>query len=267
MRSKFILFVLLGCFTYWGTAQEVLDSTDFDASKIIGKASKNDTRFDEATTLFRNEISGGVLAHTQGWGLNFRKAKQLTVDKKRFWNIDALTVKHPKEYKTFNQFGDGNKGYVFGKKFSVLNVRMALGMQNIIYQKESKKGVQISYVYMAGASIAFLKPVYLQVAVQGADRNNRFIEQRYNEDEHTQDEIRGRASVLRGLNELNVYPGGHAKFGLNFEYAPEQELLRAMEVGVALDYYGRKVPIMAFIDNTSYFFTFYLGWHFGKKSY
>jgi hypothetical protein len=224
----------------------------------------SDTRFD-GVSIYRSEVNGGLIIHTNGWGFSFRKGKHTTVNKRFYYGIEAVGMKHFKEHKSYNPTYDDTKGFVFGKLNTLTILRPQIGKQKIWYFKETKRGVQIGYVAFAGLSLGLAKPVYLYVVNPNSFRTP--LTEKYDAEKHTIDKILGRAPVMKGVNETKIYPGLHTKFGLNFEYSPQDELLRSVEVGVAADAFNKEIPIMAFAPNRQLYFTFYASWHFGKKTY
>lgn len=225
------------------------------------------TRFDDTRLYYKKEQSGGLVLHTNGWGLNYRHGLRKGAFNMTLFSGELVGMKHPKEYKTFNPYYDETKGYVFGKKNVLVLARGIVGKQRIMYSKETKKGVRVSTVYAGGLNLGMLKPVYLEITKPGERQTNTIVTERYDEEVHTIDKIYGRAPVLRGLDELSVSPGLHLRVAANFEYAPLDELIKALEVGFAADGFLTPVPMMAFIDNKQVFLTFYLNWQVGKKSY
>ncbi len=231
-------------------------------------ATAQETAPQEQTRLFyRSFLSGGVTLHSNGMGLNFRKGKRKTGFKKHLFEAELVTMKHPKEYKSFNPYFDDSRGFVFGKENALLVLRPSYGRQRILYTKDAKRGVQISYLIMGGPTLGFVKPVYLEIASSGQIGRVVVSTERYDPEEHSLDEIFGRAPMLTGINELSVIPGGQAKFAFQFEYAPEDDLIRAVETGFVVDFFAKEVPIMAFADNRQLFYSFYINWQFGKKSF
>ena len=125
--------------------------------------------------------------------------------------------------------------------------------------------------------MAWAKPVYLEIIKH--DPNNPqqdiVVTERYDPDLkdengnllHTVESIFGRASVFRGIEKMQFYPGIYGKFGFSFEYARKQKNVRSLEAGVIIDYYIRDVPMMAKIKNDPFYLTFYLSLNFGTKWY
>jgi len=226
---------------------------------------KADTPSDDVRLFYRTEMYGGIMAHSQGFGLNFRKGFRKTGFKKNLLSIELVNMRHPKEYKSFNPYVDDTKGFFFGKLNSLFILRPSFGRQKVLYSKEARKGVSVSMLYFGGVSIGLLKPIYLEVANRSLPSYDFLTTERYDSESHSFDRIFGRAPFTRGLDELQFYPGLHTKFALNFEYAPMDDLLRAIETGASLDVFHKEVPLMAFADNSQFFLTLYINLQFGKK--
>lgn len=220
---------------------------------------------DETRLFYRSEMSGGLILHTHGFGANFRKAKRKTGFKQRLFSIEIVNIKHPKEYKT-SPYVEDSKGFIFGKLNSLTVLRPSIGKQKVLYSKETKRGVQISYILLVGPSLGLVKPVYLEIARPNVSDANKIISnEKYDPAEHQMNMIYGKAPVTMGIDEIKPYPGLHGKFGLNFEYAPLDDLIRAIEAGITIDAFHKKVPIMANTYNSQVFATFYINLQFGKK--
>jgi hypothetical protein len=156
---------------------------------------------------------------------------------------------------------------VYGKTNSFYVFRPYFGKRKIISRKERPSGVEVAYTWALGPSVGITKPVYLEIGYPSIPYDYLAVE-RYDPDRHFFDDIYGRASGLRGLNELKIYPGAFARFAMAFEYHGSRERLKGLEIGVDIDAYGAKIPIMApeIIDsNRQYFLTFHLNLFFGRK--
>lgn len=218
-------------------------------------------------TIYKKEIYGGAFLHTQGYGANLRQTKFISVDRKNILSIELSTMKHAKEFKTYNPYFEDRRGFVYGKKNSLTVLRPAIGRQKIHFQKLSKRGVQISSIYMGGASIGIVKPVYLVIvkpASSGGDSQREVLE-KYNENEHQLSMIKGRGPMLKGLEESEINAGLNLKYALNFEYAPSEEKYTALEVGLDFELFYKPVRIMAFDNDQQAFLTLYANLQFGKK--
>lgn len=217
--------------------------------------------------LLLKEYSGGIMLHSQGWGLRFSKGYHKTAFKKRMITVEFLEMQSQKQIRTINPYFTNSKSYVYGKLNSVFMLRTTYGIHRLLNRKPYWGGVELRFFYMGGLNVAIAKPVYLYILkpISPTGYEYSITEERYNPDEHFTDNIFGRASFTKGFNDLSLYPGAHIKTGLDFDYGVYNSKVKSLEVGVILDVFARPVPIMAFNDPHYYFLTFYFSFNFGKR--
>jgi hypothetical protein len=218
----------------------------------------------DLNVLYRNEQTFEIYAHTRGYGFLYRRAKHVTFDRKSYFEIDASTLKHPKEIKLTGSDVE-RKRYIYGKLNSILLVKASVGRQKTIAGKADKKAVEVRYSYSLGPGIAFAKPYYYTTVSHDASTVNKY--RRFNETTFTQDSVIGRAPFSNGLGELSVYPFLAGKFNLSFEYAPYTNLVKAIETGVSVNYFPIKLPTMARNPAEALVITIHVGFVFGKRWY
>lgn len=241
---------------------------------VLSSFSQEKKNPEDVKLYYRSTISGGIGLHSHGYTADFRYGKYTSGFSQTIFAAELATMRHPKEYKSFNPYFEDARGYFYGKQHSLAILRTLFMQQRVINGKELKKGVAVSYIYGFGPSFGFLKPVYLEVAYSAVDNQPTpvasssydYIETEvFDPKKHNPDNIFGRASFFQGLDELGMLFGGHAKLALNFEYAPEDNLLRALEVGTNVDLFNRKAPLMGTAENNQLFLTFYVSLRFGTK--
>ena len=216
----------------------------------------------ELNVLYRNEAVGGIIVHSRGFGLTYKRLKHVTGKRKRFIEFDLLNMRHPKEYKVHFGGKGAAKSFYYGKLNSVFVLRSGVGFQNVLYQRAERKSVEIRCSYSVGASIAFAKPVYLYVFHD--NEKDPFIEQ-YDPSKHTLDNIAGRAPFINGFDRMSVHPGAYAKLGFSFEFADYSNEVKAIEIGAIVDAYPNAVAIMAYNPKEQAFVTLYATFVMGKK--
>lgn len=222
---------------------------------------------DEPQIIYDRQFTGGFSLHSQGFGGFAQMGKYRGVKKIVLLNLDVLIMKHEKEVKSYNPVYDDSRSYVYGKMNNFYVIRPMIGKRKVLTMKERKSGVQVAYTYLFGPSLGITKPVYLEIGYPAIPYDYLSVE-KYDPERHFFDDIYGRASGLRGLDELSLIPGATFKFGLDFEYANVRDRLKGISVGAVLDVYPRQVPIMAedYVEsNRQYFLTFYLNLFFGRK--
>lgn len=236
----------------------------FSLGSLLVSAQEPKGIFGENSVEFKRQFVGGPILHTHGFGAGIAWGKRIDGFRQRMYQFEIVTLKHEKEYRTFNPYYDQSKGYVFGKLNQVFLLRPTIGIKRQRYDKLRKAGVEVGYAYSIGPSFAILKPVYLEIGYP--EFPYAYVtSERYNPEIHSIDRIFGRASNLKGIDEIGLIPGLHAKFGVVFEYSSLRDGIKGIELGATLDAFPKKVPIMAFAKNNSLFFNFYIQLLFGKK--
>jgi hypothetical protein len=221
---------------------------------------------EDQTMRYNYEASGGLVLHSGSWGLFYRKGKHVTGYKKKFYEIEFAHMKHPKEVKLSNPWYENSKPFAYGKLNTLLIFRGGVGMQHTLFGRNRTSGVEIRYLYAGGLSAGLTKPIYLEIIQQKQPPEiNVLTVERYDPDVHQLINIFGRAAFTHGLDEIKFHPGGYAKFALSFEYGSGSTDIKTIEAGVVADYYGRQLPIMAYIDNKSYFINLYVALTWGGK--
>jgi hypothetical protein len=218
---------------------------------------------DQQKVFFRNERSFAFLLNSDGLGLSFREAKRIDFLNKRLFEIDAGTMKHPKEYKTSNPYTTGTGSFVFGKLNSAFFLRAGIGHQHEIFKKADLGGIAIRYFYSAGPVIGIYKPIYYKVLYPISLTEFEIREEKFTSSIAVPADIYSRAPFTKGLNETKALPGLYGKFGFNFEYSKEDKVIHAIEVGTQINAFPKKIPIMASNDNKAIFFSFFVSYRFG----
>ena len=115
--------------------------------------------------------------------------------------------------------------------------------------------------------MGLLKPYYL--LVQQNDTSTNTIPIRYTPSTASQflnqPYIVGAAPIRYGLSEIQPVPGLTGKVGLDFDWGIKDEFVKALEAGVVLDIYYKRLPIYANSYNRFYQFGVYLSFQFGKR--
>jgi len=213
--------------------------------------------------FFRNERSFAILLNSDGIGISYRGASRVDYLNKRLFEIEASTLKHPKEYKLSNQYSQSAGSFVFGKLNSVIYLRGGIGYQHELYKKADLGGIAIRYFYSAGPVLSVYKPIYYKVLYQVTGNEFDIKEEKFNVSIAIPLDIYSKASFTKGLNETKVLPGLFAKAGFNFEYSKEDKLIHAIEVGGQVNAFPKKIPIMAGAENKSIYFSLFVSYRFG----
>ena len=217
---------------------------------------------------FTKEVWGGIIMHSQGFGLNFNYSKFKTYKKKKYYTLDFLGMHHEKEYKIFGSIDESAKRYVFGKLNSFIVLRPGIGGRKMFLEKLRDNGLQIALNWSYGPSIGLTKPVYLEVLkMNSVGQVIAYSIEKYDPEAHNIYNIYGRGPWSRGFLESKFHIGGFLKLACEFEFSDDRGIIKALELGGVLDVYPHRIPIMTEIENPFIFPTVYLSALIGAKYY
>lgn len=233
-------------------------------SSLSAGFSQSSSNIDNSV-LLTSENSSYLTIHTQGMGFGYRTGYNLTAYNKRVFDFSFVSMRHPKEVKMSNALLYANaKSYVYGKLNYLFILRTSIGTQKILNENPYWGGVEIRRFLSFGPTLGFTKPVYLYISdISGVFPVQKL--ERYDPEIHFYDNIYGRGPFFKGFDEIKIYPGLQFKAGLNFEHSANEELIRALEIGVSIDAFLKAPPIMSFTDNTQFFLTLYINYHIGGR--
>lgn len=243
MRKLLIIFVLIG----------------YCAFPVLGQGELNE----QQKIFFKNERSFAVLLNSDGYGLSYREAKRVDFLNKRYFEIEAGSLKHSREYRTSNPYFQTPGMFVYGKLNSAFYLRGSYGFQHEIFKKADLGGVAVRYFVSAGPSFAFYKPIYYKILYPISDYEFDIKEEKLDVNVHPPYDIYSRSSFTKGLRELKILPGFFAKGGFNFEYSKEEKVIHAVEAGISFSAFSKKIPIMATTDNKALYFSLFISYRFG----
>jgi len=212
--------------------------------------------------LYRNDQSIKAFVNTRGFGLLFRRCKHQTIKTRSFYEFDIQSLNSLKEVSS-EGIAETKNNFVFGKLNSVLLLRGALGIQNVIFSKASINAVEVRYSFSFGPTLAFAKPYYVKLEPLEPLDQPEFV--KFDSEKYKTESISGRGGIFYGMDEIVLYPALTSKFNLSFEYAPYTNLIRAIETGISIDYFPKALPIMARNPAENLIVTFHVGLVFGKK--
>ena len=156
-----------------------------------------------------------------------------------------------------------NQPFVYGKENFFYPLKLGVQQQLLIGNKSNKNGVSVTANYGGGASLALLRPYYIQIIL---DNGLSYV--KYNAKDSFNflygDLIAG-PPISKGWNELTVTPGLYAKTSLRFDYGAYNELVSALEVGISAEYYTKKINQMALNEGKQFFFSGYFSVLIGKR--
>jgi len=263
--KQFSLIIFLAALTVSAFAQDGRDERRAKKEAKRQKANEMVRQAEEGILVYQKQSIFGIQLRTNGYGFFYENAKRKTNRKANLWRVDFTEIKNSKEEKLLGgSFIFGNP-YVYGKINNFYPVTIGFGQQHILGQKGNKNGVAVAAVYNAGLSLGLLRPYYLVVEdplegqrtikYEGAD-TALFLDQ---------SAIISGGGFGKGWGEIKLKPGGFAKVAMRFDYGRFNESVSGLEIGMSVEAYASKIPIMAYQDDTQVFFQGYIAILFGRR--
>lgn len=226
-------------------------------------ASGQGVLIDQPKMLFNNERTIGAFLNSNGFGADFRFSQFRDAFNDRLYEVSFDYIKDPKEYKSVVAYDFYTRRFVFGKTNLFWELKGQIGNQHELFRKYDFSSIAIRAFYTGGISLGFQKPIYYEILT--FDSSGRIV---YSEELKFDPAIHlynygGTASFTRGFSELRVIPGITINAGLNFEYSEREPVVHAVEAGLGLTLYPRRIEIMATENHRFFFFNLYVGYRFG----
>ncbi len=218
---------------------------------------------DEKKILYRNEWSLAFDIKTNGVNFDYRSGKFVNAFKKNLWDAGFATIRHPQEIRQTNPYADGYGQFCYGKKNFCFETYYSRGRQRTLFQKQDKGSVEIRLVYFAGASLAFLKPIYYEVYYDIDDIRSEKCDVE-SQSQNAAIFIFGKSEFTKGFSEIKVVPGVYGKAALSFEFGKTDKKLVALEAGIKFSAYVKEVEIMDQKSNQQFITNLFIGVRLGK---
>lgn len=226
--------------------------------------------------IYKREWVVDAAIHSNGFAVGVNIGKILTYYKTRYYHLNFGILRHPKEYRQPVNFQSGSgfiktsSAFSFGKQNNLLVLRGGVGEKRYFSEKAKRKGVAVGISYEGGASLGLLKPYYLEISRLEPNGVDDIVStEKYSEENEDyfldENRILGSANFFKGIDEISIVPGFHAKVAMHFSLGAFDQIAKALEVGLMIDGYFRKVPVMILERNTSMFFNAYISVQLGKR--
>jgi len=219
---------------------------------------------EEGVLVYEKQNIFGIQLRTNGYGAFYELGRMKTNRKTNIYRLDIAEIKDHKEEKLGNaSFLFGNP-YIYGKINFFYPITLGFGQQYILGQKGNKNGVAVSINYNAGLSVGLLRPYY----VDALDQNNNDVTIKYTPQDSAlflSGRVLGASGLGKGWSDLKVKPGAFVKAAMRFDYGRFNESVNGLEIGMNLEGYASKIPIMLFQKDKRLFFEAYVAILFGKR--
>jgi hypothetical protein len=203
-------------------------------------------------------LGGAVLRQSTALSSTFMGKNQY-----RYLALEIVNVKHPKELST-QDFATGAR-LVYGKQNYLFVLRPEYGREITLFNRHEDEGISISGIVAAGPSIGLVKP-YM---VQYQNSNGAIVTEPFDPVKSASSSgntgIIGAGRFFDGFGLTKIVPGLHLKTALSFELSAFRENVTGLEIGFIAEAFTRKIDIMAYADNRSFYTSGYITLYFGNK--
>ena len=219
----------------------------------------------QCQTSERSFYGGGCIKST-GFGVAYQSKFETQNKLGKQFDLDLTTYHHAQETKSFNTEANYPSPYVFGKLNKVALLRAGYAYSYTISKFTDAQRIGIDLIVGAGVSLAFLKPVYLNIIYPDAAGYDIVVSEKYNPvKHHDKSKIAGYSDSRVGMNEMDYKGGLFARVGLGFVWGYFTNFPKRLEIGIHSEFFKHGLPVMGTLKNKSLINGVYLKCFIGKR--
>lgn len=229
--------------------------------------------------VYKHEWSFDFRLHENGYSIGYNTGEVLSYHKSKFYQLELGVMKDIREKRQTKNYSftptSGSRAFVFGKVNSFINIRGSIGFKKYLSEKAKRKGLAVGYSYSFGPAVGLLKPYYLRLIYRPLETGGETTltpDERFTEENAekflTFNDIDGASSPFKGLTEIKVVPGIQGKLASHFALGAFDQYVKAIELGVMVDLYIRRIDIMAEslgYNNKPYFIKLFANMQLGMR--
>jgi len=194
-----------------------------------------------------------------------------------YFTIEFGTLKDFRERrqnKNVNLSGIGlSSSFIYGKQNSIYMFKFARGKKQYLTEKAKRKGLAVGINYNYGLSLVMKKPYYVRVVnPEFTGPEDVLLTERLTDENKDlfldYNQIFGGAGFFEGFWNIRPTVGLHAKAGAHFAFGAFDKSVKAIEVGLQVDAFPRRLPILVERDdikNKYAYINLYIFAQFGKR--
>lgn len=223
---------------------------------------------------FNKETGIGINFNTNGGlvgGFLFKKSIYLRKNIYKYFYIEAVNVKHPKEFRYPSSTGNT---FIYYKSNYLFSFRPMYGREFLLFRKSEEEGVRVSAILAGGITLGLVKPYAIQFdytnypnGIQTGTptdvRNEQFDPDKYPDQLTYFNRILGTGGLFTAINKSKIVPGICAKAGLSFDIGPSTT---GIEVGGLIEVFPHKIPILYSASNYSTFTSIYINIYYANRN-
>ncbi len=261
MKKLFLIPVVCICITNVFAQQDPSKKKTKKEARVERIAAMSKLEEEGVITYKKHTVYGGKLT-SDGYGAFLEIGRARSVRKALLFQFELAERKHVKEEK--EQVFSNTSPVIFGKINFFYPVKLGVQMQYLLGNKGNKNGVSVTGNLGAGVALGLLRPYLIDVEKQGerVAVGYESADSSYFLDKSSH--ISG-PGFGKGWSNLKVTPGLYIKPALRFDYGKYNEMVSALEVGLAAEFYSKKIPQMIYIKQKQFFLSAYVAIVFGRR--
>lgn len=206
------------------------------------------------------DITWGLLKTTNSGilaGGFYRYSTRLENDLFRSFGLELVNIKHPKEQRYATIYGNA---FIAGKANYLYVLRTQYGYSFPVFKKAPQQGVQVDFVVLAGPSFGLVTPYHVLI-----DRGAGSVSEPYDPSQNYESQIVGSSGFLKGVGDMSLAMGLHAKVALQFEFGTTKSNVSGFETGFMAEVFSREIPILPEAINYQFYPAAYISIFYGKR--
>jgi hypothetical protein len=260
--NQLLILLTVVSFSLSAVAQETRSTRKSRKEEKRAKINAQIRAEEEGVIAYRKHFAFGIKLTSDGYGISFEKAYAKSVKSAMLYQLEISERKHQKEEKQSNPNAPTSP-IIYGKVNFFYPIKLGVQKQFLLGNKSNKNGVSITGNIGGGLALGLLRAYEVEV-----DKNGQRTFIRYDSEDSLlfrNGPYYGGPGLGKGWNNLKMTPGLYIKPGLRFDYGRYNDLLAAIEVGLAAEFYSKKIPQMFDNKQRQLFFSAYFSVLFGKR--
>lgn len=214
--------------------------------------------------------------NTNGWSGGLQYIIQQKHKRRTIWQLYFSEIKNEKEIKqqgtdaSYTYLGK-SKPYIFGKINNAYTLQLGYGKEQMLFPSLMDGNLSVSIRYLAGPTLAMLKPYYLNLIYvdYNPDATAHIQTERYGINNAKQflnaGNILGKERWSKGLTEIKYIPGLFGELYFAIEPDRPKAFIKTIMIGANAAFYASKIEIMADRKAYAYQASFFVGLGLGKR--
>lgn len=209
-----------------------------------------------------------------------QKAKLETFFRTKFWSFEVGDLRSIHEQRSSLEriilaTNRVSRPFVYAKQNQLYVLRAGFGQRIYLTEKARQRGVAMGYSWQVGPTLGILKPYYLEIETGEGGNAGVVRDLRFSEENAAlfldRFRIFGASVWSKGLDELQLAPGIHARASVHFGFGAYEEMAKSFEVGIHGDFFLANAPIMVEtplapnISNSNLHLNLFLKMQLGKR--